>query len=237
MGSTRLAGKILLPLQGKAMLLRIVDRILQAQKVSDIIVATTTNKRDDILPPLLADYHPRVFIERGSEEDVLDRYYHAAIRHQADIIVRATGDCPFVDPDIIDGLIETLQGDETLDYVSNSIGLRTFPRGLDVECFTFRTLQRCWNEGKEPMDREHVTVYVKRSLGSFTTKAYKNDADFSDYRWTVDEKADYLFAQAVYDRIFKKNPDFRMKDILALLDKEPELIEINRHIEQRNANY
>ena len=237
MGSTRLPGKTLMDLSGKPLIHQVLDRLLQCKTLDKIVVATTVHERDDVIEEAVTGYGDRVFVSRGSEEDVLDRYYQAAVKHGADIVVRATGDNPMTDPDVIDGIVETLLSDDSLDYVSNSIDGKTFPVGLDVEAFRFDALERCFKEGDEPMDREHVTVYIKRNPESFKVKSYKNDVDLSHLRWTVDEENDYLLAKEIYDRLVSRNPRFRMKDVLELLEKEPALKEINQHVEQKNPQY
>jgi spore coat polysaccharide biosynthesis protein SpsF (cytidylyltransferase family) len=237
MGSTRLPGKVLLPLGNKAIILHVVNRMLQSQKLTKIVVATTTKQKDDVLVRALTGYHDKVFVERGSENDVLDRYYQVAKNYHADIVVRAMGENPFVDPEVLDEIIGTLESNPELDYVSNSIGTHTFPRGLDVEAFTFSTLERCWKEGKEDMDREHVTVYVKRSPEKFNTKSYQNNVDLSGYRLTIDEPDDYVLAQALYDRLSTQKPPFRMKDIVEVFNLEPELAKINEHVKHKNPQY
>lgn len=233
-GSTRLPNKVLLPLEGKALLLRVVDRVLKSKYIDAVVVATTTNPNDQKIVDLVKDYKPDVFVSRGSEEDVLDRYYRAAKEFGADIVVRITSDNPMIDPDLIDRAVKEFLAQPALDYASNNIGVRTFPRGTDVEVVRFSTLERVWQTAKEPIDREHVTIHIKRFPEKFKTHSVQNKVDLSFHRWTVDEQADYELAKTIYSRLYPRKPNFRMSDILKLFDEDPDLIKINQHVEQQN---
>ncbi len=236
-GSTRLPNKIFLPLQGKPILLRVIDRALQSKHVDHVVIATTVKPNDEKIVDLVKNYHPRVSVTRGSEEDVLDRYYQAAKGTSTDIVVRATSDNPCLDPEVIDKAIELFLTDEKMDYVSNNIGEHTYPRGLDIEVIRFTTLEALWKTTTEPIDREHVTIHVKRFPENYTWKTLKNPEDLSKYRFTVDEDADYKLAEQIYDELFPKNPNFRLKDIIDLMKRRPELIKINEQVEQQNKKY
>ncbi|PIT92560.1 MAG: acylneuraminate cytidylyltransferase [Candidatus Harrisonbacteria bacterium CG10_big_fil_rev_8_21_14_0_10_42_17] len=236
-GSTRLPLKVLIPLEGKPLLLRVLDRALEAKTLDHIIVATTTNENDQAIIDLVKDYNQKISAMRGSEEDVLDRYYQTAKKISADIIVRITSDNPLIDPDIIDGIVKEIQNNETLDYISNNIGKHTFPRGLDTEAIRFATLEHLWKTTTEPSDREHVTIHIKRFPESFKTKTFLNDVDYSNYRWTVDEEADFIFVSEIYKQLYSQKKQFRMEDVIAFLEKHPEIRKINEHIEQQNAQY
>jgi spore coat polysaccharide biosynthesis protein SpsF len=237
MGSTRLPNKVLKPLCGKALLLRVVDRVLAAKYINNIVVATTTNPKDEAIVKLLHNYHPNVSVSRGSEEDVLDRYYKAAKAADADLVVRVTSDNPMIDPDVIDTVIKEFLEDPKLEYASNNIGKHTYPRGLDAEVITFATLEKLWRTTTEPIDREHVTIRIKRFPNEFKWKSIVNDKDLSFYRWTVDEDSDFKLATIIYERLHKKNPNFRMKDVLELFKNDPHLIKINAHVEQKNKQF
>lgn len=239
-GSTRLPNKIFLPLQGKAMLLRVVDRVLQSKYIRQVIVATTVKENDQKIVDLFQDYNSKVKVTRGSEEDVLDRYYQAgrSVNLQgADAVVRITSDNPLIDPELIDQVIAEFLSDPELDYVSTNIGQHTFPRGTDVEVIKFSTLEQLWKTTTEPIDREHVTIHIKLFPAEFRTKGISNKEDWSHYRWTVDEKEDYELAKIIYERLLSENPQFRMADVVRLFKEDPELFKINRHIEQKNAKY
>jgi len=154
-------------------------------------------------------------IFKGSENDVLDRFYQTAKKHCADIVVRVTSDCPLVDPKVVDETIEYFLNGEC-DYVSNNLE-KSFPLGLDTEVFTFSALERAWEEASDGFEREHVTTYIKNNPHIFKTKNFKNDVDRSMYRWTVDYESDVEFVKAIYDRLYKPGEVFYMEDVLTLL--------------------
>jgi len=232
-GSTRLPKKILKKILGKEILIHVIERVLNSKKIDEIIVATTNNIQDIQIEKLIERYNnPRVKIFRGSEEDVLDRYYQAAKKEGTNVIVRITSDCPLIDWEIIDKIIqEFLKGD--YDYVSNVLDKRTFPRGLDVEVFSFDVLKRMWKEFHEKKGREHVTAHIRENKNKFRTKNVENKINLSNLRWTLDEIDDLRFIKRVYEELYIKNKKFKTNDVLDLLNKKPELIKINEHVEQK----
>lgn len=233
MGSTRLPGKVLLDIMGKPLLAHIIDRISESKLVnSNIILATTTNPADHVLVDFANENHLDCFI--GSEEDVLDRFYQAAKQAGADIIVRITADDPFKDPEIMDKIIQIMI-DDNFDYVSNTIK-PTYPEGLDIEVFSFKSLERAWKESKKTSEREHVTPYIWNHPDLFKLYNVKNDVDLSSMRWTLDTDKDLEFTKAVYERLYVPGKIFRMRDILTILNNEPNLQKINIGIE-RSAGY
>ena len=235
-GSTRLPGKILLNLEGKPVLLRVVDRVLESQKVDKVVVATTTKEDDQKIVDLIKDYHPKVASFRGSEEDVLDRYYQAAKKYDADIIIRVTSDCPLIDSEVIDKAVEAFLEEKDVDYSANILGERTYPRGLDVEVFSFSVLKKMWKGVKEKDDREHVTLYLRKNPRLFKCKNIVNDMDYSFHRWTIDEEKDYKLIKIIYQELYLKNPNFKMKEIIELFNRRSELVKINQGVEQKNAH-
>ncbi|MDP2641219.1 MAG: glycosyltransferase family protein [Candidatus Yanofskybacteria bacterium] len=236
-GSTRLPNKVLLPIYGKPMILRVIDRTLESKLVDEIIVATTTNPNDTKIVELVQSYNPKVKVFRGSEEDVLDRYYQAAKELNIDILVRVTGDCPLLDPDVIDSVITKYLADPSLDFVSTVIGKHTYPRGVDIEAISFSVLKQLWETTTETVDREHVTIHIKRFPENFVWASVESDKDYSSFRWTVDEQADYELVNILYQRLFPQNPHFRMKDVVNLYKEDPALRTINQHVEQKNSKY
>jgi glutamate-1-semialdehyde 2,1-aminomutase/spore coat polysaccharide biosynthesis protein SpsF len=232
MGSTRLPNKAMLNLSGKPVLWHVVDRIKHSKLIDDIIIATTTNKQDDIIAKFARAENIKIF--RGSESDVLDRYYRAARKYKAEIIVRITADCPLIDPQIIDkGIRFFLKGH--YDYVCNTFVL-TYPEGLDIEVISFKALQKAWQKAKLLSDREHVTTYIWNNREKFITGNVKNNKNLSAMRWTLDEKRDLQFIAEVYRKLYKNNRIFYMIDILKLLKKNPSLKNINMDI-KRNEGY
>lgn len=235
MGSSRLPGKVLFDLGGKPVLLHIVDRLLRSKKIDHIIVATTTKRRDDAIVRLVEGYHPKVTFFRGSEEDVLGRFYYAVKDYKPKGIVRITADCPFIDPEIVDRVIGEFLRFKA-DYSSNTLGRRTYPRGLDVEILSFELLEELWRETFWPPDREHVTLFVTRSPTLFNCRGVFNNKDYSSYRLTLDEANDYKLIKIIHEKLFKKNRDFAMNDIINLFNKFPNLKEINQNVEQKNPH-
>jgi len=229
MGSTRLPGKVLEDLAGEPMLARVVNRTRRAKTLDTVVVATTTQPIDDAIVRLCEKQGWPFF--RGSEEDVLDRYYQAATAFQADVIVRITSDCPLIEPEIIDRVVgEFLSHRPEVEYVSNTL-VRTFPRGLDVEVMSFDALERAWQEDSNPSWREHVTSYIWRHLEKFKICNVANDTDYSYMRWTVDTVEDLTFVRKIYNHFQSDN--FSWKDVLNLLEMHPEWLEINRPVQQK----
>jgi len=223
MGSTRLPGKVLADIAGAPMLARVLSRVAAAQRVDAIVVATSNAAADDRIVELCAAN--RVAVYRGSESDVLDRYYQAAKEHRAAIVVRVTADCPLIDPQVIDGVIAAYLTDHC-DYASNTI-VCTYPDGLDVEVFSFAALESAWRDARRGTDREHVTSYL-RSAGRFRLRNVECPLGGSqrDQRWSVDEPRDLEFVRAIYARLASKT-EFGWRDVLSLLDSEPALAKIN----------
>ena len=233
MCSTRLPGKVLADIAGHSMLWHVVNRVHAARRLDEVVVATSDEPSDDAIAIFCAKNRFECF--RGKARDVLDRFYSAAKHYAADAIVRITADCPLMDPRVIDRLVDVyLQG--SYDYVTNTLRY-TYPDGLDVEVFSFDALQRATQEARTPIDREHVTVYFRTS-GSFRLCNVENAIDLSrrNLRWTVDEPADLELARAVYAYLWSERQLFGLEDVLQLLDRKPELMEMNRGI-VRNEGY
>jgi spore coat polysaccharide biosynthesis protein SpsF len=222
-GSSRLPGKVLADLAGQPLLARVLARARAIPGADIVVLATTTGRGDDAVADLGAALGVDVF--RGSEDDVLDRYYQAARRFEGDPVVRVTADCPFLDP-AVSGLVLAEFRRGGADYVSN-FEPRRYPDGLDTEVFSFAALERAWREARLPSEREHVTPYIWKHPERFRLRAVAPDEDHSDLRWTVDEPRDLEFARAVYARLGQAGPSFGMAEVLALLAREPELSGIN----------
>lgn len=233
MGSTRLPGKVLFELGGQTVLSRVVDRVQRAQYVDDIVVATTEHAVDNAIATE-AD-RCGVNVCRGSESDVLARYYDAATSIGATEVVRITADCPFVDPLILDQLIIKFRQQRTsgksFDYLANTQP-RTFPHGLDAELFTFEALKIAHQEAKESFEREHVTPFFYLNPSRFHLGNLTQAVDQSEMRWTLDEPADLLFFQVVL-RHFKELTYFSTQQVLDLLERHPEISLINAQVTQK----
>jgi spore coat polysaccharide biosynthesis protein SpsF len=236
MGSTRLPGKVLKDLEGETMLARVVERLSRSRLINEVVIATTDRAGDDAIVEECRRCSVPVF--RGDEDDVLDRYFRAAQLAKAEVVVRITSDCPLIDPGVTDKTIAAFlnpgnasQWRTMPDYASNVV-VRTYPRGLDTEVMTAQALERCWHAANQPYERTHVTPYIYEHPGEFKILSVTGEADFSRHRWTVDTPEDLKFVRAIYAR-FKGRDDFREPDILALLEHEPELMELNRSIMQK----
>lgn len=224
--SSRLPGKVLLPILGEPMLFRQIERIHRAKRIEQLVVATSTDASDDVLASECATRG--IYCFRGSLDDVLDRYYHAALGFQPANVVRLTGDCPLTDPELIDRVIGFhLQG--AYDFVSNAIN-PTFPDGLDAVIFRFHILEQAWREARLPSEREHVSLFMKNRPERYRIANYEGSPDRSDMRWTVDEPSDFEFVQSVYSHLYPDKPDFGSEDIYHLLEQRPELQRINSSI-------
>lgn len=230
-GSTRLPGKVLLPLAGKSVLEHVVRRVERCTTVNLVVVATTIEKPDDKIESWCNENNVVCF--RGSVDDVLDRYYQAAKNLSADVIVRVTADCPLIDPKIIDEVL-TAFNFESYDLFSLS---GEFPDGLDCQVFSMAALERAWCEAVLRSDREHVGAYIERTRRDlFRVGGLKKFKGFAHYRWTLDEPQDYEFLQKIFSRLGEINSDFDTSDVLSLLAREPQLMEINSGI-IRNEGY
>ncbi len=230
MGSTRLPGKVLTEIAGRPMLWHVVQRAKRAQRLDHAIVATSEKPEDDTVAAFCTESDIACF--RGSEGDVLDRYYQAARKFiDATTIVRITADCPLVDPQVIDKVVETYQ-DGPYDYVTNVLP-RTYPDGLDVEVFSLAALERAWSETGGPYPREHVTFYLREHPDLFRIGNVMHQVDLSAMRWTVDYPQDMHFVRTVYDHMI--DGSFGLTDVLELLEAHPELIKINSDIHRLHS--
>jgi spore coat polysaccharide biosynthesis protein SpsF len=276
MSSSRLPGKALIGVAGKAILQHMFERVEKAKYLDDLVLATTTDSSDDILEQFCKRQDIPCY--RGSLPDVLDRCYQAASQFHADVIVRLTADCPLIDPNLIDLTVMAFLGKPLLqipphssqlpdnsfpgvypfDFAANRLPppwKRTLPIGLDVEVSSFEALQRTWMEADQPYQREHVMPYLyegvtfpKSNLSpgpgwyidqgtsprGFRVALLNHFPDFGSMRWTVDTPADLDFVREIYTH-FEGQPDFDWQDILALLEKEPELGSINADVKHKSA--
>lgn len=235
MSSSRLPGKVLKEIAGVSMLEWVVKRANRASLLDSVVVATTTDPSDDPLAALCAEKGIPCY--RGSLYDVLDRYYQAARHFQADIVIRLTADCPFIDPNVIDHTVREFLS-AGVDFAANRLPPpwhRTYPIGLDVEVCSFTALERTWKEASEPFEREHVMPYLYDQEGRFSILLVDNDPDYGSYRWTVDTPEDLdLIRQVV--QYFQNKDDFSWLDVLDLFQKHPELLKINAEVQHKLFN-
>lgn len=231
MGSTRLPGKVMKDLCGKTVLSHDIERISQSKLINEIVIATTTSEVDNIIVEEALFNNVKAY--RGSEEDVLSRYYGAAIENGGDVVVRITSDCPLIDPFVVDEVIDCFLKNR-YDLVTNAgldLSQRTYPRGLDVEVFSMDILKQAHDKAKKLYQREHVTPYIYEN--STKIYYYKNSADYSKHRWTLDTNEDFNLINEIYKELYRGKHDFYFKEIIALFDRRPELFEINEHVKQK----
>lgn len=230
--STRLPKKVIKIIEGKPVLWHVIERVKRVRNINKVILATTDKKEDDILEKIAKKLNIPVF--RGSENDVLDRYYQTAKVFRIDPIVRITADCPLLDPKVVEKVVDFyLKGN--YDYVSN-VHPPTFPDGLDVEVFSFKTLKKIWEKAKLSSEREHVTSYISNHPWMFKTGNVRSPKDLNYLRLVLDEKEDLILIRKIYKELYNKNPFFGLEEILELFRRKPELIKINQDI-KRNEGY
>jgi spore coat polysaccharide biosynthesis protein SpsF len=237
MGSTRLPGKVLLPIMNKPLLGHIVDRMSAVKLIDKVVVATSNKKNDDKIAQFCSQTSIPVF--RGSELDVLDRMYQAARSNQADVVIRVTGDCPLLDPDVVTCLIK-YYFEMQFDHCGVAAGagvasdnqINRFPDGLDAEIFSMEVFTQAWEESTSLLHREHVTPFIWQQTERFNTGALVNPlGDFGQYRWTLDNKEDYNLIRWIYNELEPiKGPRFGMEDVLRLLAQYPEKMRENQHL-------
>jgi spore coat polysaccharide biosynthesis protein SpsF len=231
-GSTRLPNKIFLDLEGKPVLAHDIERVKKSKLINKIVIASPDSAENDIIENYVKENYPDTGVYRGSENDVLDRYYQAAVKFSADIIIRITSDCPLIDGKEIDKVIKAIV-EKNVDYAANVLGKRTYPRGMDTEVFTFLTLEKIWNKAVEEPEREHVTLYLHKHPNEFSTFNVEDENDNSGLRLTLDEKDDYELIRTVYEKLYSVKPDFDLNDILKLFKEYPDLAKINQNVEQK----
>jgi len=230
-GSTRLHGKVLIEILGKPVLEYVIERVSKAKNVENVVIATSLKSEDQKIMRLAEKSGVKAF--RGSEEDVLDRFYQAAKFFKMQHIVRVTADCPLMDAQVIDRVISQYF-ESGSDYCSNTLE-RSFPDGEDVEVFSFESLTCAWKEARLLSEREHVTPYITKNSDRFKLSNVKNEDDLSDKRWCLDREEDLEFIETVIESLYPGNRDFRMNDILAFLRSNPEVERINSNIKQNEG--
>lgn len=231
MTSTRLPGKVLLPLAGEPMLTRLIERLRRVEQSDGIVIATTANASDDPIAALCAQLG--VPCHRGSEHDVLSRYADAARLHGADVVVRITSDCPLIHPALVDQVIAAYEEGDS-DYVSNMLP-PTWPYGMAVEVFSAEALQQAHAEATQPAEREHVTPFLYWHPERYRLRNVASPVDLSHHRWTVDTPEDYELVRRLFETLHPINPEFTQDHILTLLDAHPDWMTLNQHVQQKPA--
>jgi spore coat polysaccharide biosynthesis protein SpsF len=227
-GSTRLPNKIFYELSGKPLIWHVINRLKISSRLSDIVIATTDNKLDDRLA-LWADLN-EVKLFRGSETNVLKRYYDAAVYFGADIIVRITADDPFKDAIVMDSVIDMVTNC-SIDFGFNNKPA-SFPEGLDIEVFTFQALQKANANSIDSFEQEHVTQYFHRNPSQFSMKNLSYKENLSHFRWTIDTIDDYYMSSKIYEELYKSGEIFLLSEILTLLQKRPYIALINDNVDR-----
>lgn len=217
MSSTRLPGKVLEPLAGQPLLVRLIERVRQSRLLDQVVVATSTEASDDPIQQL-CDEHD-VACHRGPLDDVFARFLEVCRRFTPETVMRLTGDNPLVDPEVIDRVIEAHR-DSGADYTSNSLE-RTFPYGLDVEAVQTTALVALGSYRLTRPEREHVTLGIRNRPARFRLESVRSEEDLSSLRFTVDYREDLTFVQEVFARLYPVDPAFRLSDVTSLLEREP----------------
>ena len=233
MSSSRLPGKSLKIIEGRSILERMVERVRLAESLDQVIVATTIDPSDDVISQTCTQLGIECF--RGSLHDVLDRYYQAAKKYGADVVVRLTGDCPLIDPILVEDVVNALIREQA-DFVCNRLPppyARTYPIGLDVEACTIAALEEAWKNATAKHQREHVMPYLYETPNRFKVIQLNYKQDLGKMRWTLDTVEDLQLLEEIYDRFDGRN-DFSWMDVLALFEQEPELRNINSGVIHKN---
>lgn len=234
MQSSRLPGKVLRPLKGKPMLEWVISRASHSHVIDNCLVATTTDSSDNPIETWCIEHNVPVF--RGSQYDVLDRYYQAARSINADEIIRVTADCPLIDPDLIDELFAFYKREDA-DFAANRLPPpwhRTYPIGLDAEIVSMAMLEKAWNTAEEKFEREHVMPWFYDTPGRCKVSILDNAVDYGMHRWTVDTPDDYAMMQALFEKL--DDPlTVSWLEILKVISENPELEMINASSHAKNV--
>ena len=227
-GSSRFPDKVFAEIDGNPLLWHAVNRLTYANRIDDVIVATTCNHMDDAIEEWCKTENVKCF--RGSEEDVLNRYYKASLAFPSDVIVRITADDPFKEPTVIDNVISKLEN-ENFDLVTNNFP-PSFPEGLDCEAFTSDILETMEKNADDTFEREHVTQYIYRNQDKFRIGNVSSDKNLSNLRWTIDNKEDYDMVNEIYQHRKNKKGLLLMNEILDILKDNPEIVNINSKVKR-----
>jgi spore coat polysaccharide biosynthesis protein SpsF len=232
MGSTRLPGKVLMTVLDKPLLGYLIERLSRAKLVDEIVIATTENSLDDVIEKFCIN--SKISCYRGSEDNVLSRYYDASIRFKANYVVRICSDSPLVDPIILDRMIQSFFNNEC-DYLSNTIN-QTYPLGMNIEVFSQQALKKSYLNHSETYESEHVTPYIYMHPELFNICQEHLNKDYSFLRLTVDENKDFILIKSIIERMYLVNTNFGLEDIIQEYIKDPDLFSINSGIVQKTIN-
>lgn len=231
-GSTRLPGKVMMEIGGKPMLWYSVKRLQAVKSVDNVIVATTTEKRDDVIYNFCKEHNIECY--RGSENDVLDRYYQTAKKIKSDIILRVTSDCPLIDPEIVEMALQEFLKNK-FNYIRTG---KSWPNGVGtVEILDFKTLEYVWRNAKEPGEREHVTPYIYTHPEKFKIQVIECGKNYEGVVLSVDTKPQFDAVKKIIGNLGRKNENFGMEEILSYLDKNPGILKSLQHMERRGPEH
>jgi spore coat polysaccharide biosynthesis protein SpsF len=228
MSSTRLPGKVMLPILGKPLLIRMLERVQAAKFIGRLVVATSTNQDDDEIEKLCVKENIKCY--RGHLTDLLDRHYQVAKLYNADAVVKIPSDCPLIDPSVIDRVLDHYVKSDKFDLVSN-LHPATYPDGNDVEIMSFSALECARKDAVKDYEREHTTPFIWEHDDHFAigNVVWETGLNYSaSHRWTIDFPEDYEFIRKVYEELYPENKAFGLTDILNLLQRKPEIAEINQ---------
>ncbi len=232
MGSTRLPGKHMKEVLEKPLIGYLIERLRRATLSNALVIATTHNPLDDVLEEYCKTVNCACF--RGSEEDVLDRYFQCALKYKADAIVRICADCPLIDPQIIDMVIQRyLDLYPQIDYVANTLK-RTYPRGMDTEVFSFQSFKKIHEVALTAPEREHVTPHYYLHAEKYKLDNVAAKENTSNYRLTVDTDDDLKLIRLILEDLYPKNSHFCLNDIVDLMKTHPDWVKINEHVHQKS---
>lgn len=225
MGSTRLPGKVMLKVMGRSMLSFMIERLRFCKSIDKIVIATTTSEQD--WPIVQYCIENNISYYQGSENDVLDRFYQTAKEYNAENIIRLTGDCPLIDPEVIDELVARFIKEGDLDHMNTGA---TYPEGVDAEVVSFSALEDAWKNATLSTEREHVTAHIWANPDKFKTKPMQYTRDLSKYRYTVDEPSDFEVVKSIFLALYEENEIFLTETIIEYLDSHPEVFQLNQGI-------
>lgn len=232
MNSTRLPGKVAMPLAGRPMIEHVLGRAGRIQGVDEVVLAGADSPADDRLAGYVRRL-PGVAVVQGAEDDVLGRFVRACRLARADVVVRITGDCPLLSPSVSGRVLRAYYEDpDRYDYASNTLH-RTYPRGLDTEVVSRRVLERADAEAETAAEREHVTLHVCRRPDAFRLRSVEARHLYPRYRWTVDTRADYRLIRRIFDELYPDDPYFEFADVLELMTRRREWTRLNHHVLQK----
>jgi spore coat polysaccharide biosynthesis protein SpsF len=231
MGSTRLPGKVLKTVLGRPLLEYQIERLKRVRNANEIIIATSELPIDDSIERLARQLS--VYCFRGSEDDVLSRYYYSAKAFSVDVVVRSTADSPLIDPGLIEVLVEEFFQRGGCAYGSNGTIVRSYPLGLDAEVFSFRALEDAFYEAIDSYDREHVTQFITDRPERYPSFSLKHEEDLSFHRWTVDTPEDYELVKRIIESLYPRKKEFSWLDVVDLMKDNPDWLKLNAHIDQK----